>query len=203
MGIDHRRFRVLRPLDERPLQVATLYHAHPAKGWPVGRAALEAAHRLVPELRAVVFGTSLPPEDLPSWMTFVLDPDQDRLVSEIYNASRVYLQPSDHEGFGFPAVEAMACGCALVTTDNGGSEDYAFAGETALVASPGDVDALARHIVRLLEDEDQRLRLAEAGRRFVARFDWDLAGAVLERELEHYLADPDAYPGAEPPAPDG
>ncbi len=76
-------------------------------------------------------------------MTFTLDPDPERLVSDIYDRSRVFVQASHYEGFGFTAVEGMACGAALVTTDNGGSRDYAFHGETALVVPPGDVDGLA------------------------------------------------------------
>jgi glycosyltransferase involved in cell wall biosynthesis len=196
-GIDHERYRLITALDDRPLQVATLHHTHPAKGWPVARAALDEVRRQVPDLRVAVFGTSVPDEPLPAWMTFVHDPPQDVLVRSIYNQSRVYLQASDHEGFGFTAVEAMACGCALVTTDNGGSDDYAIPDETALLAAPRDAAGLAAQMVRLLRDDAERRRIAELGRRFVARFDWDRAGEALEAELEAYLADPDAYPGAE------
>lgn len=200
-GIDHERYRLVTALDERPLQVATLHHTHPVKGWPVARAALEEVRRHVPDLRVAVFGTSVPEEPLPAWMTFVHDPPQEVLVRSIYNQSRVYLQASDQEGFGFTAVEAMACGCALVTTDNGGSDDYAIPGETALLAAPRDAAGLAAQVVRLLDDDAERRRIAELGRRYVARFDWDRAGEALEAELEAYLADPDAYPGAELPGP--
>jgi glycosyltransferase involved in cell wall biosynthesis len=193
MGIDHDTFRVTNPLDARPLQVGMLYNSHPAKGWAPGRQALERVHARLPEMRALVFGTQIPDEPLPSWITFVVNPAPEMLVEKLYNQCRVFVQPSLYEGFGFTAVEAMACGCALVSTDNGGSSDYALPGETALVAPPGDVDRLAAHIEALLRDDTERIRLATAGLEHVTRFRWDRAAALLEGHLERYLADPAAF----------
>jgi Glycosyl transferases group 1 len=91
-------------------------------------------------------------------------------------------------------VEAMACGCALVTTDNGGSRDYAVDGETALVVPPGGPRALADAAERLLQDVTERTRLAAAGAELVRRrFDWDRTAALLESRLEAYTADPVRY----------
>ncbi|MBX3285973.1 MAG: glycosyltransferase family 4 protein [Acidimicrobiales bacterium] len=202
MGIDHERFRVRTPPPDRGPVVGILHSSHEAKGWEVGRAALEAAHRERPELEALVFGTSTPPGPLPPWMTFRLNPTPTELATEVYDRSAVFVQSSHYEGFGFTAVEAMACGAALATTDNGGSRDYAFADRTALVSPPGDADALAANVVALLADRERRLRIAEAGRAHVAGFSWDQAGADLEACLLRYLADPAAYqhePGPEPP----
>ena len=83
-----------------------------------------------------------------------------------------------------PPMEAMACGAALATYDNGGCRDYARDGETALVAPRRDVDALARALERLMEDTPLRERLARAGQAFIRReFDWDRATARLETIL--------------------
>jgi L-malate glycosyltransferase len=169
-----------------------LHHSHPAKGWAVGRQVLEAVHARVPGLRAVVFGAEAPDEPVPDWMTVVVDPSPEVLVEQVYNASQVFLQPSIYEGFGFTAVEAMACGCALVSTDNGGSDDYAHHDETALVAPPGDIGLLADHVETLLRDEGRRRRIAAAGADYVRRFRWDRAAEELELHLERYLADPAA-----------
>jgi glycosyltransferase involved in cell wall biosynthesis len=91
--------------------------------------------------------------------------------------------PSHFEGWGLPAVEAMACGCALATADNGGCRDYAHDGTTALVVPPGEPARLAGAIDRLLRDQALRLRLAEAGRQEALRFTWDDAAARLEQLL--------------------
>ena len=122
-------------------------------------------------------------------------PTTPRWPTELYNQSRVFVQPSFHEGFGYTAVEAMACGCALVTTDNGGSRDYAVADETALVVPPGDPAGLA-DARRAAAPGRRRSRTGsrDAGAELVrGRFDWDNTAAVLEPHLEAYVADPERY----------
>jgi glycosyltransferase involved in cell wall biosynthesis len=113
----------------------------------------------------------------------------------VYNATRVLAQTSYHEGFGLTAVEAMACGAALVTTNGGGSRDYAFDGETARVVPPGDASAIAERVEELLADESRRCALAEAGTRLVRQFTWDRSGEQLEEFLERYIADPTSFQG--------
>jgi glycosyltransferase involved in cell wall biosynthesis len=131
---------------------------------------------------------------LAGWIHFWQAPDHTTLANQIYNNSRLFLQPSHHEGFGYTAVEAMACGCALVTTDNGGSRDYAVDTETALVVPPGDPSGLADSAERLLRDATERTRLAAAGAELVrSRFDWDRTAELLELRLEAYASDPVRY----------
>ena len=78
-------------------------------------------------------------------------------------------------------MEAMACGAAVVTYDNGGCRDYARDGETALVARRRDIGDLAAKLERLVVDESLRARLAAAGMRFVTTaFSWDRAVRRLE-----------------------
>ncbi len=105
------------------------------------------------------------------------------------------------EGFGLTSVEAMACGCALVTSDNGGSEDFAFHDDTALVSPPDDVETMTEHVVALLRDDTRRLRIARRGQEYVQRFDWDASCRTLEAFLIEYGADPDRYrkPVGDPP----
>src|SRR6185295_14141998 len=101
-----------------------------------------------------------------------------------YNRSRIFLCSSRVEGFGLPSIEAMACGAALVTTSNGGSDDYAIHGETALVCEPDDITGMADHIARLLRDDELRIRLARQGAEYVRRtFDWDVSAEKLETFL--------------------
>jgi glycosyltransferase involved in cell wall biosynthesis len=200
MGLDHELFSARTPAADRAFDVAMLHNVHPTKAWNVGFAALREAKRRVPDLRAVVFGVDRTGEVLDDWIDFRLSPDQPTLAREVYNATRVFVQSSKHEGFGFTAVEAMACGAALVTTDNGGSRDYAVHGETAWVVPPGDHQGLADGIEALVTDERRRSRLAAAGERAVRRFDWAEGAATLEAHLERYVADPAAF--QHPPAAD-
>jgi glycosyltransferase involved in cell wall biosynthesis len=139
----------------------------------------------------VAFGTR-PLPDRPEGVTFVLSPDQPTMAGGIYNASTVYLQPSLREGFGLCAVEAMACGCALVTTANGGSDDYAQDGETALVCGD-EVDDMADAVRRLVRDDALRTRLAVNGAAFVERFRWSSSAQRLAELADAYLAEPDRF----------
>jgi glycosyltransferase involved in cell wall biosynthesis len=194
LGIDHQMFGFRTPQGRRRYDVAMLSHPHREKGFPVGVDALTELRRRMPELQAIVFGMDPPPGPLPDGVRFWQAPDHPTLANQLYNQSRVFMQPSFHEGFGYTAVEAMACGCALVTTDNGGSRDYGIPDETAMVVPPGDSVQLAAAVERLIGDDELRTRLAQAGAELVrGRFDWDNTAAVLEHHLEAYIADPDRY----------
>jgi glycosyltransferase involved in cell wall biosynthesis len=190
MGIDHVLFAKRVPRDHRPYDVAMLHNPHPTKGWAVGWRALREAKRRLPRLRAVVFGVAEPSHPLGDWVDFRLSPDQQQLAGDVYNQARIFLQSSYQEGFGLTAVEAMACGATLVTTDNGGSRDYALPGETALVAPSGDAEGLAEAVVELIRNSEKRELLADAGERHVRRFEWSIAGETLEHHLEQFVADP-------------
>ena len=195
MGLDHDLFAVRTPLADRPLDVAMLYNPMPEKGWPTGLAALEELARRRPGFRALVFSLGdAPGEALPPGVELVVGLDQARLAREVYDRTTVMVQASRHEGFGLTAIEAMACGAALVTTDCGGSRDYAVPGVTASVVGRDDPrGARGRDGGRCSSTTQRRLELARAGERFVRRFDWQRSGELLEGFLEQYIADPARY----------
>jgi glycosyltransferase involved in cell wall biosynthesis len=188
LGLDHDAYRLTQPIANRPLQVTMLYNSHPAKGARFGIEAIQEVQRRLPEVRAVVFSNKDPETPMPDGITFETSPSRQHLVEEIYNRSRVFLCSSIREGFGLSAIEAMAGGCALVTTDNGGSDDYAVRGETALVCAPRDVGGLADRIERLMRDDALTTRIATNGHEFVQRFDWDDSARRLEEFLQHYAS---------------
>ena len=200
IGIHHDRFRVTRTIADRPLRVSFCYSGHVQKGAPLAIEVLARVRHAVPGLGVVAFGAAPPQHVVPEWITYVSEPSPTELVDDIYNTSRVFLCTSRVEGFGLTNVEAMACGAALVTTDNGGSRDYAVHGETSLVAPFGAADELSRHVIALLEDDDRRVAVATTGREYVGRFDWDRTGDLLEAFLDRYVAEPAAY-GHRPPRP--
>jgi glycosyltransferase involved in cell wall biosynthesis len=160
-------------------RVLMLHHDYAWKGVADGLEAVRRVKARVPTLRLVGFGVKAPRERLP-YDEFHADPPQAALAA-IYSAADVYLCPSWDEGLGMPPMEAMACGAALVTYDNGGCRDYARDGETALVARRRDVADLAERLERLCVDEALRARVAAAGQAFVtSAFDWERAVTRLE-----------------------
>jgi glycosyltransferase involved in cell wall biosynthesis len=102
-----------------------------------------------------------------------VDSPSDEKLRELYSQAGVYLLTSRHEGFGLPALEAMACGCPVVCIDAHGNMEFCLHGETALVgASPAE---LAAHVEALQRDRSAWRRLADAGRATAARYQWPAA----------------------------
>ena len=192
-GIDHARFQVRTPIDDRPLQIAMLYNLHPAKGPTFGVEVLHEVKRRIPELRSVVFGVFDLKHALPADTEYLFDPPQEVLAERAYNQSRVFICSSVQEGFGLCSVEAMACGAALVTSATKGSDDFAVHGQTALVSEPKDVATMADNVELLLRDEEQRVALARRGVAEAAKFDWDESTRVLEAYLHEYGRDPSRF----------
>ena len=108
-----------------------------------------------------------------------------------YLASEVAVVPSLYEGFGFPAAEAMSCGVPVVSTTAGALPEVVGPdGEAGLLVPPGDADALAKAISRLLADDFLRRKMGEAARRRVeSHFTWEEAAKKTVAVYEELIAD--------------
>lgn len=118
--------------------------------------------------------------NIPDWIKWIEFPSQ-KALREFYNAQAVFMLPSHFEGWGLTGVEALACGAALVVTDNGGSRDYAFDRKTALVVMPKDPNALANAVSELFENDLLRFKIAREGNAYVQRFAWERSGYDLNK----------------------
>ncbi len=91
-----------------------------------------------------------------------------------YRRASVFVMPSYYETFGISCLEAMAFGLPVVATRAGGLPEVVEDGVTGLLVPPGDPQALADAIRRLLADPELRRRMGQAGReRVVAEFTAD------------------------------
>lgn len=88
---------------------------------------------------------------------------QDRLVQE-YRACDAVLVPSRYEGFGYTALEAMACGKPVVGFRCGSVDEVVVEGETGLLCDIDDMDALEANCRRLALDRSEAVQLGRAGR---------------------------------------
>lgn len=156
-SVDHDEFFLTSPIADRRPVVSMLYSPHTWKGAADGVSALECAKTRFPDMKAILFGTSPRPDALPGWIIYVQNPEKRVLREEIYNASSIYLCPSWKEGWGLPALEAMACGCAVVTSDNGGTRDFVVDGENGIVVAPKAPFALGYALISLLGDSKRRI----------------------------------------------
>lgn len=98
-----------------------------------------------------------------------------REIGRAYHRADVLVLPSIcNEGFGMPAAEAMSCGLPVVASRVGGLPEVVKHGKTGLLVPPRDPAALASAIIQLLEDEDLRRSMGQAGReRVLQTFTWE------------------------------
>lgn len=179
-AINHDLYRVMRSLEERPRQVVMAFSTLPVKGSADGIRALEIAKRGFPDTKIIFFSTSRRQPWIPKWVEYHRNPPQNFIVNEIFNRSSIYLCPSLSEGWPLPPAEAAACGCAVVSTGNGGVREYMEHGVTGLLSPPGDPERLAENLCRLLGDDDLRIRLAKALNSFVSRLSWERSADLME-----------------------
>ncbi len=121
------------------------------RGWGYGE--LEAL--LAADREGILTPGYLPDEELPLW----------------YAGALAVCVPSRYEGFGLPALEAMACGAPVLAADAAALPEVV--GDAGRLLPPDDVDAWAQALVRLARDPDLRARLGEAGRARAARYTWE------------------------------
>lgn len=97
----------------------------------------------------------------------------DQELASYYWSASALVYPSLYEGFGLPVLEAMACGCPVITSNTSSLPEVA--GEAALLVDPYDVSSLCVAMERLLEDDQMKRRLAAQGVQRSKRFSWALS----------------------------
>jgi glycosyltransferase involved in cell wall biosynthesis len=107
------------------------------------------------------------------WLGYVSEPD----LAALYTGADLFVFTPTLEGFGLPLLEAMACGAPVVAADIAALREVA--GPAASFVPPGDDDALARAIVRVLGDSREASRLRAEGARRASQFSWTRTAEAL------------------------
>jgi glycosyltransferase involved in cell wall biosynthesis len=200
-GVDHDRLRprprgdaedldALAKLGIRPPYLAFAGTLEPRKDVPALIAAFARVARDHPDLRLVVAGRD-------GWgaeavrdaaaasgvTTRILRPGwfPGLALPALYRQAEAVVYPSLEEGFGLPALEALACGAALVTTTGSAMEEVV--GDAAVLVPPASPGTLASAIGGLLTDGALADRLRAAGPARAARYTWE---ASVAKHLEAY-----------------
>lgn len=106
---------------------------------------------------------------------------RDRLDA-LYRSASATLVPSTYEGFGFPALEAMARGCPVIASDTTSLPEVV--GDAGILVEPGDVQGWRAAVEVLLGDPERRGERAAAGRRRAAEFTWERSAAAHLRAYQ-------------------
>ena len=164
--VDHGLFYPVKTeKKDKDIKVLLLHHTYKWKGVDEGVKTVLKIKEKRPEIKLVLFGVHERRIDIP-YDTYLYNISQSRLAF-LYSSSDIFLCPSWFEGLGMPAMEAMACGCAVVTYDTGGSRDYAIDNKTAFVARNGNEEDLYHKLLLAVNNEDLRRGIAGEGHRFI------------------------------------
>jgi len=127
-------------------------------------------------------------------------PDAD--VADLYRAAGAFVYPSLFEGFGFPPVEAMACGCPVISSAKGALAEVI--GNAAAIIDPENPEFMMAQLCIIATCETARNRLRAAGLAQARKFDWTKTAAatlqVYERVAGHAMGRADAVEPENPQA---
>ncbi len=98
----------------------------------------------------------------------------DELLPLLYNQAELFLFPSLYEGFGLPALESMACGTPVVTSNTSSLPEVV--GEAAIKINPNNFEEITQAIIKILTREKLRKDLVAKGFRQIKRFSWERVG---------------------------
>jgi glycosyltransferase involved in cell wall biosynthesis len=94
----------------------------------------------------------------------------EELLAWLYASARCFLYPTLYEGFGFPPLEAMACGAPVITSDCTSVSEVV--GDAAILVDPASEESIGNALMRLLRDEALRRQLIQRGTARVRKFGW-------------------------------
>jgi glycosyltransferase involved in cell wall biosynthesis len=190
-GVDAGIFKPLPGITRAPFRLITTASSdQPLKGLSILLRACALLRSQFPALKLVVIGKLKPDGatqqelnelNLSDAVDFIAGISTEQLVQEYARAS-IAVVPSLYEGFGLPAIEAQACGIALVCSDGGALPEVV--GDAALLVQAGNVEALATALARLFSDEAHREELGRRGREHVLQqLTWN---CVAQQMLDYY-----------------
>jgi glycosyltransferase involved in cell wall biosynthesis len=147
---------------------------------------IKAWERIINEVEFWIFGIDpsiyheLKAKHPNAKIKFFFKPSDEKIV-RLYNEATIFVQTSTHEGFCLPVLEAMACGCPVITTDSDGNMDFCIDNKNCLITSKNDVNELANKILRLLNSQKQQDKLRNEGLKTVKNYSWETKIDELEK----------------------
>lgn len=104
-------------------------------------------------------------------------------IARLYQNAEMFISGSHYESFSLPVLEAMACGCPVITTDSIGVRDYVVDNHNALVTKVKEPYDMAQKIIKLINNNSLKKTLIENGLKTVEKFNWN---SIINELNNHY-----------------
>lgn len=184
-GIDHSLFHP-RPKEKRKTkQILCLGRQQKSKGINDIFNAMGIVQKEYKDVELVCVGREK--LGIKSSINYRMQPANHKQIAEHFSNADIFVNASYHEGFGQTPLEAMASGTAVVTTDCGGSRDYAENNSNSLVVEPGNPDQMAEAVLKLLTDTEKSEKLISNGLNTAKKFTYEKMADEWEKQLEKWL----------------
>ncbi|HTN16929.1 MAG TPA: N-acetyl-alpha-D-glucosaminyl L-malate synthase BshA [Chitinophagaceae bacterium] len=110
-------------------------------------------------------------------------------VDEILSITDLFILPSEYESFGLAALEAMACGVPVISTNTGGLPEINVPGKTGYLSDVGDIVSMADGAIRILENDEVLARFKKNALEHTRNFERDKIVPVYETLYQNVIAE--------------
>ncbi len=185
IAIDLDLFKPNRTQDYDPFRVLAIGRkSQHLKGFGVTTQAVDKVYQRLNNVSFVTFGVE--GAYVPGVPTLNVGVPDDQSVANLYANCGVFVQTSNHEGFGMPILEAMASGAPVVTTRANGNEEFCIHGQNCLMVDVGDSQGTADAIFRIMTDEAFKKFISENAVKTAQRYNWDRVVTNLKNAYSPY-----------------
>jgi len=188
-GVD---YRVFYPSDVRPKIEPYLLHIssyQPKKNLErVIASYLQIPDRLRPRL--IIIAPGYHRSEHIEGIELIRESLDHKRIALMYQSALGFIFPSLHETFGMPIIEAMACGCPVITSNDTGCAE--ISGNTALLVNSRSIDDITNAMIRILTDEQLRQTAREKGIEHARQFSWSKSAekhlTVFQKAIQRHCS---------------
>ncbi len=183
-GIDTKLFHAEKRTRNEVPTIGFVYSSFSVKNPKLMRESIEILRQRNADLKILCFGSHKPNHEhpLPDGSEFHFRPSQEK-IREIYASCDAWLFTSDHEGFGLPLLEAMACRTPVIATPAGVSPQIVN-DKTGRLCTKRDAENFANHVQQVLDLPPEKWReMSDHAYQMAQKYSWDQASAKFEAAL--------------------
>lgn len=158
------------------------------KGMDAGFEVMRSIKERFPEMRFIVAGIKKE-KTIPDFVEFIKGLKSKDML-KFYRQTDILIYPSLEDAWPNPPMEAMSCGCCVVTTDVGGIRDFAIDKKTALICSPGNVNEMVNSVEILIRNPEYWRSLISNAVERIKKFDYSKQAKNLEEVFYEILSTP-------------